>query len=78
MKKVWLNGLKVVEHRGKNMRNDRYGYAKLGFYTEIHDERTIYIDNIYIFQKDIGVLKSSFIKFHARWLFPHFWIWNLG
>lgn len=44
-----------MEHVGKNLRNKYYGYGKLGMYTEIHDKRTIYIDNIY-FSHSIGEL----------------------
>lgn len=48
--RIYLNGVKVFEHSGKNMLGRRSdgsgGYVKFGMYTEIRDERVIYFDAV--------------------------------
>lgn len=45
--RVYLNGVKVFEHNGSNIDYDSgMGYVKFGMYTEIRDEKVIYLDAV--------------------------------
>lgn len=45
---IWVNGELVYERSGQNVLRSGGGYAKIGLYTEIREDRTLYMDDVEI------------------------------
>jgi putative transposon-encoded protein len=45
---IWVNGDLVFERTGQNVLRSGGGYAKIGMYTEIREDRTLYMDDVEI------------------------------